>query len=609
MHTTSFTSLPLSAVVASTTNPRKRFNEKQINELAASIKVHGVMQPILVRPINKEAVMANEETCFRYEVVAGERRLRASKLAGVDSIPAMISELDDLETLQLQIIENAQREDLHPMEEAHGFKALLDNKDAKSWDADKLAEKIGKSKSHIYSALKLTELCTYAQDMFLEDKFGRETAVMIARIPGEKLQTQATKEVIKGNGSEPYSFRVAKQHIHNRYTLSLIDAKFSTTDTKLLEKAGACFSCPKRSGNYPELFNDIESADVCTDPDCFAAKKAAHIEVVISQHKRVLQGEEAKKVMPHGVNYGYTVSGYAKANDSDTGLKDGKSWTETLSGDMPEPIIIVDENNNYTAVFETTALQQKLEQKITSGELVVQPSKPVEKQDWEIKREAQKIVEDVEEARRLALFNKIQHYIPIAEPNQILRMAIDSLVENSHTELEPILNIYGFESDGNSQSEQDFISQFQSTPKTQAELLKLIALLLLVPVTSVGYNWEEKDNETDDDYQRLISFVKNTGADLDQFLNSETASTPPIAAHAKELDADEKPVGMLITERTLSDNDLTKISQATLPPKLQAIKDAELAKRARKALKASKDVSANADALNPALAEPAQTNE
>ena len=106
--------LPLSAIFPSSTNPRKRFNEADLQELAESIKQHGIMQPILVRPTNAQEVANNTAMYFEYEIVAGERRYRASKLAGIEYIPAIIRELTDLETLQLQIIENLQRSDCTP---------------------------------------------------------------------------------------------------------------------------------------------------------------------------------------------------------------------------------------------------------------------------------------------------------------------------------------------------------------------------------------------------------------------------------------------------------------------------------------------------------------
>lgn len=581
--------LDMRDICPSKTNPRKRFNPVELSDLAASIKELGVMQPILVRPLVSDKVFGP-----LYEIVAGERRWRATEMAGINTIPAVIRELNDLETLQLQIVENLQRSDLHPLEEAQGFKALLDNKDAGSWNADQLAAKVGKSRSYIYGALKLNELCVYAQDMFLEEKFGRETALLIARIPGEKLQTLACKEIIKGNGLDSFSFRAAKSHIHQRYTLSLTEAKFDTNCKKLLPDAGACFSCPKRSGNYPELFSDIESADVCTDPDCFSAKKAAHIEIVISQHKRVLQGEDAKKVMPYGVGSYINDHSYSKLAEYDKDPRFDKSYSELLGNDLPEPIILVDENKNMISLYEKSALAEKLEEKIASGELVL---KAKEKSLGQIEREAIEAKQALETQRRLHIFNRLVPHIGQQHLAEILRMAISEWSRGTSADLDPIAKLYEF--DGG--SDEEFFTEFLQENKDPASLIKMLALVLIAPGLEVSrWNWiSEADNEEDKDYQNLLSFIGSIGLDVSQFLTAELPLTPPIAAQASELNAEEKPDEIA---------DIAAPAERILPPKLQAIKEAELAKREKKALKQVQKESACADVLTPPLAQPAETN-
>jgi ParB/RepB/Spo0J family partition protein len=568
----------LKSIVASKTNPRKRFNQDDLKDLAASIKEHGVMQPILVRPLPGENVES------LYEIVAGERRWRATDMAGIDTIPAVIRQLNDLETLQLQIIENLQRSDLHPLEEAQGFKALLDNKDAASWNADQLAAKVGKSKSYIYGSLKLNELCVYAQDMFLDGKFGREIALLIARIPGEKLQTLACKEIVKGHGLEPFSFRAAKSHIHSRYTLSLADAKFDTNCKKLVPDAGACFSCPKRSGNYPELFSDIESADVCTDPDCFASKKAAHIEIVISQHKRVLQGEDAKKVMPYGVNSYIDDRTYSKLGEYDKDPRFNQPYSELLGDDLPEPIILVDDNKNMITLYEKSALAEKLEVKIASGELML---KPKEKSLHQIEREEKEAKQAEENQRRLHIFNRLAPHIGQQHLAEILRMAITEWSRDTSADLEPIAKLYGFEGG----SDEEFFTEFLQKNQDPVSLIKMLAMVLIAPGLEVSrWNWNsEADNENDKDYQNLLSFIGNIGLDVSQFLTAELPLTPPIAAQASELVGAEKPDEVA---------DIAAPAEAKkLPPGMQKSKDAFLAKQARKNAKTSKDESANADVL------------
>jgi ParB/RepB/Spo0J family partition protein len=273
---------------------RKRFNETKLHELAASIKAKGVAQPILIRPVTP-----TEAEPQQFEIVAGERRFRASIIAGLTSIPAMCRELSDLEALELQILENLQRDDPHPLEEAEGYERLMLTY---GYNADQLAEKVNKSRSYVYGRLKLCALSLDVRELFLDDKISASTALLIARIPVPELQKKATQEILKPQyGNEPMSYRQAAAWIDTRYTLELDDAPFDTKDGKLLASAGNCVKCPKRTGNQPVVFADAKSANTCTDPDCFAEKKAAHYQrIIVAANKKgipVLEGDEERELV------------------------------------------------------------------------------------------------------------------------------------------------------------------------------------------------------------------------------------------------------------------------------------------------------------------------
>src|SRR4051812_46403651 len=111
--------ISIASTSASKTNPRKHFHQAELDELAASIRSHGVLQPVLVRP----APSAKDPNVL-FEIVAGERRFRAAKAAGLSTIPAIVRSLTDLQVLEIQVIENLQRSNLHPLEEAEGYEAL-----------------------------------------------------------------------------------------------------------------------------------------------------------------------------------------------------------------------------------------------------------------------------------------------------------------------------------------------------------------------------------------------------------------------------------------------------------------------------------------------------
>jgi ParB/RepB/Spo0J family partition protein len=269
---------------------RKRFNEAALQELAASIKAMGVAQPILIRPVTPTPEAPEE-----FEIVAGERRYRASIIAGMTTIPALCRKLSDLDAAKIRILENLQREDPHPMEEAEGYQLLMLQH---GLTTDQLVTELKKSRAYVYARLKLCALCTDVREQFLDNKLPASTALLIARIPVPALQVRATKEILQPTyGSEPLSHRAAAAHIQSRYMLKLSAAIFEIKDARLLPEAGACTKCPKRTGNQPEVFADID-ADVCTDPDCFAEKRAAHGAALLAQASKagvqVFEGEEGR---------------------------------------------------------------------------------------------------------------------------------------------------------------------------------------------------------------------------------------------------------------------------------------------------------------------------
>lgn len=333
-------SLPVTAIVASLSNPRKRFDEAYIRELADSIRNHGLIQPITVRPLSLDALFAFNrgriETDERptYEIVVGECRWRAAKLAGLAEIPAFWRELDDKQVLEIQVIENLQRRDVHPIEEAEGYQALIVKH---GYNADQIATKIGKSRSYVYGRLKFAHLCRDARDAFYDGRLDASVALLVARIPGETLQKKATKEVICGYDNQPLSFRAAKTHILHRYTLSLVQATFKPDDATLLPKAGSCTDCDKLSGNCRDLFNDIDDPNVCTDPDCFDAKREARRDQLIRNAEKrnipVFLGDQGRLQINGDIDY---VSLDCEVDDD----AEGRTYRQILGDKAPVTALI-----------------------------------------------------------------------------------------------------------------------------------------------------------------------------------------------------------------------------------------------------------------------------
>ncbi|ATD59032.1 chromosome partitioning protein ParB [Janthinobacterium svalbardensis] len=153
-------SLPVSQMQAGKYQPRTRMDEGALNELAASIKAQGLMQPILVRPIGQDTLSG----LVKYEIIAGERRFRASQLAGLTEVPVLVRDVDDLAAAAMALIENIQREDLNPLEEAQGIHRLIADF---NFTHEQAATALGRSRSAVSNLLRLMNLASPVQTMLM----------------------------------------------------------------------------------------------------------------------------------------------------------------------------------------------------------------------------------------------------------------------------------------------------------------------------------------------------------------------------------------------------------------------------------------------------------
>lgn len=334
--------LPLSELRPSKTNPRKRkgFDDKSLNELADSIRSVGIAQPILVR---ERTEVVDEAEVVWYEIVAGERRWRAANIAGLTEVPVLLRNLSDGEVLKIQLIENKQREDLDELEEAEGYEKLMQqtDSDGNQHTADTIAKAMGVSRATIYARLKLLDLCQEARQAFYDGKLDASRALLIARIPVHKLQVQVLKKATEFNEfyqREQLSYRQVRDLIQGEYMLDLADAPFDIKDAELIPKCGSCTDCTKRTGNQPELFDDVDGKDVCTDPVCHAMKKTAHVLALQkkyeSQGSKLVVGKDAKKIIPN--NYMKSVDdclmdhGLVKLDAKVPGDEKGRTYAQVM---------------------------------------------------------------------------------------------------------------------------------------------------------------------------------------------------------------------------------------------------------------------------------------
>lgn len=162
--------------------PRTHFNETELEELSESIRAHGVLQPLLVRKDDNG-----------YEIIAGERRYQASKIAGLEEVPVVIKDVDDQEMLQLALIENLQRSDLNPIEEAKGYRQLIK---ASGMTQEALSKAVSKSRSTITNSLRLLDLPQRVQDLLFEGKLTAGHARAILAVPFEEQRIKLAEKVV-----------------------------------------------------------------------------------------------------------------------------------------------------------------------------------------------------------------------------------------------------------------------------------------------------------------------------------------------------------------------------------------------------------------------------
>jgi len=318
---------------------------------------HGrVLQPLLVRPRVPPLFQGDANATVGHEIVFGHCRYRAARLAGLVTVPCMVRAMDDLQVKRAQISENLQRKDVHPIEEAEGFQALIDEHNE---TADRIAEQTGKSRSYVYGRLKLLQACPKVRQACVEGKVGSEVALLIARLRTAKLQEKAL-HYISGKGYDlgdggTRSFRNIKALLVEHFTLDLDKAPFPIEEEMLLPKAGNCVRCTKRSGNAPE-FTDLAEAqkeyhystrvygpNVCTDPDCFGEKKVVFFkreaEALRAKGKTVVDGNKARAA----------IDAYGKVKGAYMQLSEAKPQLKTLpAGVKIETITLQDPRNGKT---------------------------------------------------------------------------------------------------------------------------------------------------------------------------------------------------------------------------------------------------------------------
>lgn len=513
------THIGLSEISPSPTNPRKHFNEAELAELAASIKEHGLVTPILLRLADGGPAM--------YELISGERRWRAAKLAGLTTIPAVIrDDLSPAAVVEIQLIENLQRQDLHPLEEAEGYGRMMREH---GYTADTLAEKIGKSRSYIFGRMKLLDLDEDGRRLFYAGLLNPSTALLIARIPSHKLQARAIEDITEKDwNGDVKSVRAAARHIQSRYMLALDKAPFPTEDGELIATAGPCGACPKRTGNNPDLFDDIDSANVCTDPDCHAAKKMAAAERRAREagpNVKVVTGDEAGKMLSI---YGHETKTHAPLDA--TCYEDPKNRTyREIIGDDEGAIILVE--NQHKGELVPVVAKKVVTEKLKAQGVV---TRAMATRDDNKKIKAQVATEN---AFREALFKKVREAAKIDSGHISLISPVVAvitrrfLIDAGQTRAENVAGIWGAIG-ANSWDRLEAFRNGLNNYNIDEQLRICLDLALLAELKTDEHNLKRKP-------EGMLVMAKSLGIDTDALLKEakETQKPAPKPKKAKKTTA------------------------------------------------------------------------
>ena len=247
------TKIPIANLKPSPSQPRRLFNKNSINELADSIKAKGLVQPLVVRPSPSDA--------NSYEIIAGERRWRAAQIAQLHEVPVVIRNFNDTEALEVAIIENVQRSDLSPIEEAAGYKRLIENHGHTQED---LSGIVGKSRSHIANIIRLLSLPQSIQDMITEGKIssGHARAIMNSAFP-----EQLAEKIINENLSVRDAENLAKDKKGIIKKLKLKDPDTIDLENKISEKLGLTININhkgKKGGSIKIDYKTLDQLEMIT---------------------------------------------------------------------------------------------------------------------------------------------------------------------------------------------------------------------------------------------------------------------------------------------------------------------------------------------------------
>jgi len=422
--------IPLAKIRESKTNPRRFFDEAKLAELADNIRQHGVLQPILLRPLP-------EGEPGTFELVAGTRRFRASKLAKRESIPATVRELTDAQALELQVVENVQRVDVHPLDEAQGYAALIELQ-PETYTVESIASRVGRSPAYVNGRLRLIQLIPEAKQAFYEDKLTVAHAFEIARLqPNDQRralpecfpQYRTAAAILKDKKAEATTVRELRAWIEREIHLDLTNAPFDPQDETLLPKAGPCARCPKRTGSNPLLFPEVRQKSICTDRECYGAKVEALVQIQVKPLEE--KGEKPLRVSQAPA---WQANGHAKDV-----LFEGQYRKAKAKGECPntKAAVLIDGKGAGSVFYLCQTEKCEVHNRVTRYQ-------PTPQERAQRKKEA--LAERVEKELRVRILGAIRKKLPDVLSRPDLEMvALDYFRRLGHDNHRRLRKVYGWE--------------------------------------------------------------------------------------------------------------------------------------------------------------------
>lgn len=493
--------LPVDQIAGSPFNPRAQVAPGDVAELAESIKANGLLQPVVVRPVQFEGKP--------YQLIAGHRRLAAAIQAGLDALPAIIREATDADVKAAHLVENLQRENLKALEEAEGYRRLRDDE---GLSATAIAARVGKKPGVVYNRLKLLELAPEARAALESGDIGAEVAVLVARLGSHDVQTQAVAalrdetEEVSYAGDAVLSYRGARELLLSKFTLDLRKAIFSITDGTLVPGAGACEGCPKRS-DAEDLFVDPQARKKeeprCEDSACFNAKRAAHLarEAAKLQAKGAtgVDGDAARKALAVDWNGKLSVKGAKFVSVDDVKL--------SKAGDVAPVVLQHPETGKTIKAYKASDLEKAGVKVPTKAEA---RSARVASQSLDAKRAEEEA--EKEQARRVALFKAVRERIQ-GEPitvdalRVVAKWSVDSI---DLDEGDLIAKLWGKKA---GHELEDRIAKMDGAALTQL----IVDCVLIYGVSCNSWNFNETGHEA------LLAIAKRYGVELPKDEPAEAA--------------------------------------------------------------------------------------